>query len=115
MGRRDPRELPVPAISPAKDEDWPTQAASAIVELVETVRDRTTGKVLFAARVAVWGVLLLPVLTMLLVLGAIATIRGLDNAVTESVWAVYVGIGTVFFLVGCVLMRKAGTPPPPEP
>lgn len=85
--------------------DWPRQATEQVVKVVDTVRDKTTGPVLTAARATVFGVLASIAVTILLVLVIIGAIRGITE-LTDRVWLTYLILGVLFTLVGLVLWRR---------
>ena len=60
--------------------DWPAQAADAIVNAVETVRDRTTTPIMKIARGLVFGVFAGTIIIVIAVLAIIGAIRLLDEA-----------------------------------
>jgi hypothetical protein len=91
--------------------DWPAQAADRIVDVVDTVRDKTTGPVQTAARGAVYGLMAAILAVVVFVLVIIFAIRGLDILVDEfipwgGIWLPYLILGVVFLLAGTVLFRR---------
>jgi hypothetical protein len=109
MARSDER-VPAPAGgdtsgSPSSS-DWPAQAADTIVDVVGSVRDKTTGPALTVARGVVYGLLILGVAAMTVVVALVGVIRLLDNWL--PIWGVYLGLGTVFVLAGALLWRQRG-------
>ncbi len=99
-------------------DDWPTSAADTIVRVVGTVRDRTTGPALGAARAVVYGTLAAILGTAALVLLSILAVRGLVLAVDalldvadidepgRAVWIAHLLVGLAFTLGGIGLWRK---------
>ena len=88
------------------DQDWPAQAANSITDLVDQVRDKTTGRAVTAARGIVFGVLILVVVSIGLIALVVGLVRGtqvgLENlgvARSTAVWASYLIVGAVFALV----------------
>jgi hypothetical protein len=104
------------AASPAPPPgDWAAQAADTIERAVVTVRDRTTGPALTAARAVVYGTFAALVGITALVLATIAAFRLIDNYLPDSVfgdehtWAAYLIVGLVFVVAGVVLwVRRRG-------
>jgi hypothetical protein len=95
--------------------DWAAQAADTIERAVVTVRDRTTGPALTAARAVVYGTFAALVGITALVLATIAAFRLIDNYLPDSVfgdehtWAAYLIVGLVFVVAGAVLwVRRRG-------
>lgn len=82
------------------EDDWPKQATEQVVRLVDTVRDKTTGPVLSAAKGAVFGIVAGAAGTMLAVLLLIAVIRGLTTIFGGRVWATYLLLGVLFCFGG---------------
>lgn len=75
-------------------------------ELVETVRSRTTGPLLVAARALVYGVVIATAAVGSLVLIAIAAVRALDIAVPGEVWSAHLIASGVFGLAGAWAWSK---------
>lgn len=111
------------ALTPAGGDDWPAQAADTIVSVVGTVRDRTTGTAITAARGLVYGLLagvlgLVALVLLCVVLGRLLVI-GLDSLLGtvdldrpgRAVWITDVIFGIVFGLVGLKLWKKATAQP----
>jgi hypothetical protein len=93
--------------------DWPSQAADTIVTVVETVRDRTTGPLIVAARAVVFGVFIGTIGSVAAVLAIIGTIRLLDRILPSSVWLPYLILGIVFVAAGAVVFRRRNQSLPP--
>jgi hypothetical protein len=85
--------------------DWPRQATEQVVKVVDTVRDKTTGPVLTAARATVFGLLALIAVVILVVLVIIAAVRGITE-LTDRAWLTYLVLGGLFTLTGLVLWRR---------
>ncbi len=111
-----PADRPPPAVPVVDDGgDWPAQAAGSIVDLVDQVRDRTTGRAVVAARGVVFGTLIAVVALVGSISLVIALVRGtqvfLEHIVGVStqtaVWASYLLVGALFVVVGGVLWRVA--------
>lgn len=92
--------------------DWPAQAADTIVRVVGQVRDKTTGPIQKAARVAVYGLLAALLAVTCLVLLAIGLVRALDSYIVGegNTWLAHLIVGVVFLLPGLVLLRQARRP-----
>jgi hypothetical protein len=98
---------------PDQVDDWPVQAADAIVNLVDSVRDRTTGPALRVAHGVVLGLAVLILAGVLGVLLLLGLVRGLHVALDNlglsretAVWATYLGLGGLFTLAGLWLWSK---------
>jgi hypothetical protein len=109
-----PARLPVSAVD---DADWPLQATDGIIRIVDSVRDKTTGPALQAARVVKFGVAALLLLTIVGFLLIIASIRGLEALfihvfkLEDPIWLVYLILGLVFVGLGSLLWAKAKAVP----
>ena len=92
--------------------DWPAQAADQIERLVGTVRDRTTGPAITAARWVVYGTFALLVGLVVLTMLAIAAVRIIDVYLPDSVfgedhtWAAHLIVGLVFTIAGMVMWSR---------
>jgi hypothetical protein len=97
-------------------DDWPAQAADTIERVVQNVRDKTTGPAISAARWLVAGLFLVATGTVAVVLLVIMFVRILDVYLPvavfgeDHIWAAYGILGTVFSVVGLVLLSKRSTP-----
>lgn len=90
--------------------DWPTQATEAIVNVVGSVRDRTTGPIITIARGVVFGVFAGVLAIVVAVMLIIAAVRLLDEALPSGVWLPYLILGLVFVLGGALVFRKRNQP-----
>ncbi len=88
---------------PTPDGDWATRTADSIERVVLTVRDRTTRPILLVGRAVVYGLLAGILAVAAAVLLAILTIR-LLTALTGEAWIAELIVGTVFSVVGLVLL-----------
>jgi hypothetical protein len=108
-----PRSIPtVGAASSLIGGDWPAQAADAIVNAVETVRDRTTTPIMKIARGLVFGVFAGTIIVAIAVLAIIGAIRLLDEALPSGVWLPFLILGVLFTVVGALLFRRRNAPAP---
>lgn len=112
-----PSREPGPVSDGASAQDWPAQAADTIERVVGTVRDKTTGPAITAARWVVYGTFAAIVGLVVAVMFAIAGVRALDNYLPDSVfgeqhtWAAHLIVGAVFSLVGMFMWSKRSAPP----
>ena len=79
--------------------DWPEQAADAVVNVVDKVRSVTTGPVVNVTRLLAYLVFGVFPLIIVLVLGIIAAVRGLEVA-TGRAWAAHGILGLIFVSLG---------------
>lgn len=108
-----PRSIPtVGAASSLIGGDWPAQAADAIVNAVETVRDRTTTPIMKIARGLVFGVFAGTIIIVIAALAIIGAVRLLDEALPSGVWLPYLILGVLFTVVGALLFRRRNAPAP---
>lgn len=103
------------ASNPLSDPNWAKHTADTVERLVTTVRDKTTANLAVAARGLVFGLLGAILGLVALVLFLIAISRALQ-AVLEypldhdtAVWVSYLLLGTLFCLIGAILMAKRHT------
>lgn len=88
------------------DGSWPDQATELIVSTVGTVRDKTVGPAMTAARGVVYGFFAGLVGLCAFVLGTIFVIR-IITVYTGRVWIPQLGLGVLFGIVALVLWGKA--------
>ena len=92
---------------PARTEpDLADQAADAVINLVDTVRSKTTGPVLTVARAVVYGLIGLFAGLVAAVLLAIALVRLIDVYLPGEVWSAHLLVGAVFTLAGFLVWTK---------
>lgn len=92
--------------------DWPAQAADAIVNAVETVRDRTTAPIMKIARGLVFGIFAGTIIITIGVLAIIGVVRLLDETLPSGVWLPYLILGVIFTLIGTFVFRRRNAPAP---
>jgi hypothetical protein len=94
---------PAPPLQPAgQADDWPALATAKLVEVVDTVRTKTTEPALTVARAVVYGLLALLLAGTAVVLVSIMLIRIVDIWVPGDVYWAYLIVGTVFLVIGIV-------------
>lgn len=109
------RSVSLPSAPPPKH-DWAAQAADSVVNLVDSVRDKTTGPALTAVRAVVYGTFAGIVGLAALVVFIIGAVRVLDVYLPDSVfgddhvWVVYLFLGAAFSAVGGVSWRRRKSP-----
>lgn len=103
---------PVPVVDDGGD--WPAQAANSIVDLVDQIRDKTTGRAVVAARGVVFGTLIAVLAIVGFISLLIALVRGTQMALEAAglsqetaVWASYLIVGAIFTIGGLLLWRLA--------
>ena len=98
--------------NPLTDPNWPRETTDTIVQLVGSVRDQTTTKVVYAARGIVFGLIAVIVGSFTAVLAIIGLLRGLQAlfdlgvSTPRAVYLSYFAVGGIFCLVGAFLFRK---------
>lgn len=103
---RDPRQTEV------RTSDWPVQAADTIERVVGSVRDKTTGPAISAARWIVYGTFALIVGTAVAVLLAIGAVRAIDVYLPDAwvgedhTWVAHLIVGLLFSLAGMAAWSK---------
>lgn len=114
--RRDPRAPEPPASGAPRSSDWPAQAADTIERVVGSVRDKTTGPAITAARWIVYGTFALLVGSIVGVLVAIAAVRALDSYLpdawfgTEHTWVAHLLVGATFTGLGMAMWSRRAAP-----
>lgn len=83
--------------------EWPAHAADLVVDVVGTVRDKTTTPVLTIARAIVYGTAIVFLAVTALVLLLIALVRFVDAYLPGEVWSAYLLLGTLLTAGGLVL------------
>lgn len=115
--RHAARDRAAASSSPAgAQQDWPAQAADTIERVVGSVRDKTTGPAITAARWVVYGTFALLVGAVVGVLLAIAAVRALDAYLPNAwvgeqhTWAAHLIVGLLFSLVGMLAWSRRSAP-----
>ncbi len=99
---------------PADEQDWPSQATSYVVDLVDKVAVKTSNPAKLASRALVWGLGILIVAPVVVVLLLVGLVRVLNNYLYGDVFYAYFALGIVFMIVAAVLLRKAVKVQPPR-
>ncbi len=112
MAQTSPASAAPPAPAVADQQDWPAQAADAIVTQVGKVRDRTTGPAIKVSGYVVFGAFATLLGTVAFVLFLIGAFRALDAYLPEAVfgdehtWAAHTILGALLVLGGLLTSRK---------
>lgn len=95
-----------PSGVPGIPTDWPQQATTRLVDVVDTVRVKTSGPAIRVSRAVVYGL-------VGLILGLVATplllvglTRLLNYAIPGDIWRVYLLVGAVFTLLGLLFWSR---------
>ena len=88
------------------DDGLASQATSVVVNLVTSVRGKTTGPLLFVARLVVYSIAILIAASAAIVLFVIAAVKMVNQLLPGDVWAAYLLLGSVFALVGTFFWSK---------
>jgi hypothetical protein len=94
------------APKPPGTEDWASETAGRLDELIAKVRSQTTDRLVSVARVVVYGLLAAIMGVMALILLVVAVVRGLDELIPSGVWLTYLIVGAIFTAVGLFLWSK---------
>ena len=86
--------------------DWPTQATTTIVKLVDDVKYKTTRPATMATRAVVYGIVILALGVPALIMFLVGLVHFLNQAIDGDVWIVYAILGSIFTLAGMFLWRK---------
>jgi hypothetical protein len=95
-----------PSVPSPPSTDWSAQAADTVVDLVDTVRSKTTGPLLTAARAVVYGIVAFVVAVVALVLLSVSLMRVINVYLPGEVWLSYLLVGALFMVIGFVLWAK---------
>jgi len=112
MAQTTPASAATPTPAVADHQDWPAQAADAIVAQVGKVRDRTTGPAVKFSGYVVFGAFATLLGSVAFVLLLIGAFRALDVYLPDAVfgeehtWAAHTVLGTVLVLGGLLTSRK---------
>lgn len=118
------RAVPVAPTAPESTADWPKQATDSIVRVVDTVRDKTAGPAVTAARGIVYGSILALLALPLFLLALVGSMRAMERGLImigewqqwswlyEPMYLVYAFFGVLFFVVGTRLWARARKPAP---
>ena len=98
-----------PAPAPAS-EDWADQAADTVINVVDAVRDKTTGPILTAARAIVYGLIGFFAILVALIVTTIALVRFVDVYLPGGVWSAHLLIGAIFTVAGFFVWTKRYAP-----
>lgn len=101
----DSDNLPASPI-PGLPSDWPQQATTRVVDLVDDVRTKTTGPAIRVSRAIVYGLVALILVLIALPLLLVGLTRMLNYFIPGDIYWVYFGIGAVFTLVGMLLWSR---------
>ena len=91
-------------------DDWASETAGRLEDIVTKIRAQTTDRVVKVARVVVYGVLLAVMGLMLGLLLLIALVRGLDELIPQEVWLTYLVVGAIFTGAGLFCWSKRHPP-----
>ena len=81
------------------DDGLASQATSVVVNLVTSVRGKTTGPLLFVARLVVYSIAILIAAAAAVVLFVIAAVKIVNQLLPGDVWAAYLRFSRNFLLV----------------
>tara|TARA_B100000902_G_C27232423_1_gene875584 strand:- start:548 stop:850 length:303 start_codon:yes stop_codon:yes gene_type:complete len=85
------------------------QATNKVVRVVKAVRGKTTGPLLFVARLLVYSITICIAAAAAIVLLTIASVKIVNQLLPGDVWAAYLLMGAVFALAGTFLWSKRVT------
>ena len=106
MADVSPPEAPPSGGIPGLPDDWPQQATTRVVDLVDNVRSKTAGPAIRISRAIVYGLVALILLIIALPIFLIGITRLLDYAIPGDIYWVYLGIGGFFTAAGLLLWSK---------
>ena len=85
--------------------DWPDQATDLVVDTVDKIRSVSTGPIVSITRILSYIVFSIFPLLLLLILGIIAAVRGLE-IVTGQAWAAHGILGLCFTALGLLCWSR---------
>tara|TARA_Y100001936_G_scaffold140361_1_gene136978 strand:- start:1458 stop:1763 length:306 start_codon:yes stop_codon:yes gene_type:complete len=88
------------------DKGLAAQATKFVVNSVGSVRAKTTGPLLFIARVVTYGLVLFIVAIAAVTLLVISTVAVVNQLLPGEVWTTYLLLGLLFALLGIFLWSK---------
>lgn len=94
-----------PTPPPPAEPNWADQVTDLVVDVVDSVREKTTGPVLKAARGLVFGSVILIVLFVVAIVGLILAGRAIAMLPIDE-WISYAVLGAVMCIFGFVLWGK---------
>ena len=86
--------------------DWPQQATTRLVGLVDNVRSKTVGPAIRISRAIVYGLVATILLLVAVPLVLIGATRLLDYAIPGDIYRVYLITGAFLTLVGLLLWSR---------
>lgn len=106
--------VPAEGSIPGLPADWPQQATTKVVGVVDNIRVKTSGPAIRVSRAIVYGLvagilalIALPILLVAITRGLIYAIESLGNTTHgNAVWIAYTGVGTVLCAVGFFLWSR---------
>ncbi len=84
---------------------WVDQPTTLLLDLIDAVRDRFTGRIIILVRFLAYGFLAMTVVATLLALFVMAIVR-LVSLLPTPMWLEYLGLGLVFGLMGSLLWAR---------
>ena len=107
MADQVPREAAASAArATSPQDDWASETADRLDQLVGTIRTQTTDRVLSIARLLVYGLLAGIMGLMAAVLGIVMLVRFLDEMIPVEVWLTYFLLGALFLGAGAFCWSK---------
>ncbi len=104
--------VPVESVIPGLPADWPQQATSRVVDVVDTVRSKTAGPAIQVSRAVVYGLVALILGLLAIPLLIVGATRGVISLIDlwaghdKAVWITYAGFGAFFSAVGLLLWSR---------
>lgn len=99
-------DAPAAAGVPGLPADWPQQATTRVVDIVDQVRSKTAGPAIRISRAIVYGLVALILMLVGLPLLLIGLTKMLDYFIPGPIYRTYLTIGAVLTLGGLVLWSR---------
>ena len=91
---------------PSGTDDWASETADRLDQLIGVIRAQTTDRLVKIARLVVYGLLGATLGVMALVLVVIALVRILDTIIPQEVWLTYLLLGAILIGFGLFAWSK---------
>jgi predicted metal-binding membrane protein len=102
-----PERAPTPDPSAAAaTDDWASETADRLDQLIATIRSQTTDRLVKIARIVVFGLLGAILAVAAVVLLLVALVRILDTIIPQEVWLAYLVLGAILIGAGLFAWSK---------
>src|SRR5437764_4977133 len=99
------------AAAPADGDDWASETADRLDQLIALIRAQTTDRLVKVARAVVFGLLGLILAIVAVTLLIITFVRVCDIIIPQEVWLTYLILGAIFIAAGLLAWSKRDSRP----